>query len=103
MSKEDEEINIQEEIKRTRIPKGKEVIGKVIGMLGAARMRVDCQDGNERVCRIPGKVKRKIWVRDGDYVIVEPWEINGDKNGDIIWRYSKIQVDYLKQKGMIKI
>ncbi len=99
----DDEAYIQEEISRVKMPRGNEIVGKVIAMLGGARMKVECQDGKERICRIPGKIKRKIWVRENDYVLVEPWDINGEKYGDITWRYSKIQSDYLKQKNVIKI
>jgi len=101
--KDEEQAAIEEEIGKTRMPRGNEIIGKVMLLLGGSRMKVDCQDGKERICRIPGKIRRKIWIREGDYVLVVPWEINGDKNGDISWRYSKIQSTYLKQRGIIKI
>lgn len=101
--RDDQQAAIQDEINRARAPRGKEILGKVLTLLGGSRMRVECQDGKERICRIPGKIRRRIWVREGDYVIVTPWEINGDKNADVSWRYSRIQVDYLKHKGIIKI
>ena len=53
-------------------------------------MRVRCFDGNTRICRIPGRLKRQLWVREGDIVVVEPWELGGDKKGDIIYKYSKV-------------
>jgi translation initiation factor 1A len=86
-------------IGRVRIPKKGEILGLVIGMMGASRLLVACTDGKERLCRIPGKIKRRIWVKEGDVVIVEPWEIEGDKRGDIVWRYTKIQSDWLREKG----
>ncbi len=80
----------------------KEVLGSVISMLGGGRLLVACKDGHERVCRIPGNIKRNIWVRDGDVVIVKPWDIEPDKKGDIIWRYSRLQVQWLRDNGHIK-
>jgi translation initiation factor 1A len=91
-----------EEIIRVRIPREREVLGILEQRLGASRNRVRCFDGKSRVCRIPGKLKRKLWVRDNDIVLVEPWEFNGDEKGDIVFKYKTIQVDILKKKGFLK-
>lgn len=86
---------------RVRIPHEGEILGIVTSMLGGSRMRVACKDGKERVCRIPGKLKNRIWVKENDVVIVKPWEIEGDSKGDIIWRYYPLQARVLKDKGYI--
>ena len=70
--------------------------------LGASRIRVRCLDGKTRVCRIPGRLKRKLWVREGDTVVVKPWEFGGDEKGDIIFKYRRTQVNYLKRQGYLK-
>lgn len=70
-------------------------------MVGASRMRVSCKDNKIRLCRIPGKLKRKIWIKEGDIVIVKPWAVQGDERGDIVWRYTKPQVDRLISRGVI--
>ena len=77
-------------------------MGIVKERLGGSRMRVNCLDGNVRICRIPGRLKRSLWVRAGNIVLVEPWELEKDKKGDIIYKYSKSQVDWLKNKGYLK-
>ena len=59
-------------------------------------------NGNSRICRIPGRLKRKMWLREGDFVLVEPWELGGDEKGDIIFKYKPTQVEWLKKKGYIK-
>ena len=87
---------------RIRLPRGIETLGLVIGLVGGSRMIVTCKDGKERNCRIPGRLKNQMWVRDGDIVIVEPWEIQGDTRGDIIWRYTPLQARLLREKGYIK-
>ncbi len=92
----------QQEVVRVRIPRKDELLGIVLMMAGGSRLQVDCADGKTRMCRIPGKFRRRIWVRVGDYVIVKPWSIQGDKRGDIQWRYTRIQSDWLKRKGYIK-
>ena len=93
---------LQEEIRRTKIPRDREIFGIVEQRLGGSRMHVRCLDKKTRVCRIPGRLKRKLWVREGDIVIVEPWELGGDEKGDIIFKYRSSQVDYLKRKGFLK-
>ncbi len=78
------------------------MLGIVISNMGGGRLLVECKDGKERMCRIPGKIRRFIWVRDGDIVIIVPWKIGGDKKGDIVWRYNRYQAQWLRDKGYIK-
>lgn len=77
------------------------MLGVVTSMLGAGHMKVLCEDGKERLCRIPGKMRKKIWVKEGDVVIVVPWSFQPEK-GDIIWRYTGPQVEWLEKKGLLK-
>ncbi len=79
-----------------------ELLGIVSGMLGGGRLLVAAKDGSELICRIPGKIRKHIWVRDGDIVIIKPWSIGGDKRGDIVWRYNRLQAEWLRSKGYIK-
>lgn len=105
MSKKKEEVARQEqqqlEISRIKLPRGKEIFGVVERRLGGSRMYVKCLDGKTRVCRIPGRLKRRLWVRETDIVIVEPWEYDADK-GDILFKYRPTQVDYIKRKGYLR-
>jgi translation initiation factor 1A len=87
---------------RVRTPRGKESIGTVIEVLGGSRFRVACTDGKGRLCRVPGRSKRKMFVKIGDVILVEPWSIEGDEKGDIIWRYKPAQVSWLSSKGLLK-
>jgi len=86
---------------RVRLPRGREVLGILEQRLGASRLLVKCLDGKSRVCRIPGRLKRKLWIREGDIVLVEPWELGGDERGDILFKYRKAQIFWLKKKGFI--
>jgi len=91
----------EEDIQKVKIPRGREVIGILDQRLGASRMRVKCLDGKTRICRIPGRIKRKLWVREQDIVLVEPWEYD-NKKGDIIFKYRPTQVSWLQKKGYLK-
>ena len=86
---------------RVRLPKGREKIGLVSQLLGFRRMYVACTDGKTRMCRIPGRLRRRMWVKLHDVVIVEPWE-DADEKGDIIFDYTRTQASWLRKRGMLK-
>jgi len=90
-----------EEVLRVRLPKEKEVIGIVEQRYGGVRMLVKCMDGKARNCRVPGRYKRKLWLREGDVVLVKPWEFD-DSKGDVIFKYTKAATQWLKKKGYLK-
>ena len=94
-------FSAEEERRRMRFPREGELLGVVLGLMGGSRMKVACKDGKERMCRIPGKLKNKIWVKEGDVVIIKPWSIMGDSKGDVIWRYFPTQARILKEEGYI--
>ncbi len=87
-----------QEVIRVRTPKEGEIIGIVEQRVGGNRMIVKCLDEKERNCRIPGGLRRKLWIRPGDTVIVKPWEFEGDKKGDILFKYTPAAIDWLKRK-----
>ena len=97
-----EKTKEEAEIERIRIPKENEVFGRVEQMLGGDRMLVVCEDGKERICRIPGKLRKRVWIKPGDLILVQPWKIQGDRRGDVIFRYTPTQVNWLKKKGYAK-
>lgn len=94
-------ITSEEEIADMVLPVANDVLGMVIRMLGFDRVLVKCQDGHERLCRIRGKMKRRVWIRQGDIVLVSPWDFQSDKRGDIIWRYKRNQAEWLRKKGYL--
>ena len=93
-----------EEIKRVKLPRQRdgEMFAIVTAELGGARFACFCEDGRERVCRVPGRLKRRVWVRENDYVIVKPWAVEGESKGDILWRYRPLEVEWLKKRGYLK-
>lgn len=86
---------------RVRMPRGKELLGIAESTLGASKVRIRCKDDIYRICRIPGRFKKRMWVKADDVVLIVPWDIQGDKFGDIIWKYRPTQADTLRRKGLL--
>ena len=91
------------ELNQLVLPSANDVLGVAIKLLGFDRVLVKCQDGHERLCRIRGKMKRRVWIREGDVVLVSPWDFQSDKRGDLIWRYTRAQAEVLRRKGHITV
>ncbi|MDD3178213.1 translation initiation factor 1A [bacterium] len=88
--------------KRLRLPRKEdlELFGKVVQLMGVNNISILCEDGIERVCRIPGKMFKHIWIKPGDVVIVKLWDFQPIK-GDVIWRFLGFQVGQLERKGVL--
>ncbi len=81
------------------LPRDNEIIGIVTKASGATNFLVFCSDKKERICAIPGRLKRRFWIKENDIVLVKPWVVQGNERGDIIWRYSIMDKSTLKDKG----
>jgi translation initiation factor 1A len=93
----------EEEIHDMVLPVANDVLCVAVKLLGFDRLMVKCQDGNERLCRIRGKMKRRVWIREGDVVLVSPWDFQTNTRGDVIWRYTRGQADWLRKNGYLSI
>ena len=91
-----------EEVGRLPLPRRNrgEVFGIANQLLGAARIRVMCEDNVSRMGRITGKMKKKMWIREGDLLILRPWGFQEGK-ADILFRYSRTQSQYLARKNIL--
>jgi translation initiation factor 1A len=87
---------------KPRLPRDFEVLGIAEKLLGYERVMVRCLDGFTRLCRIRGKMKRRVWVRLNDVVIVSPWDFQRDKRGDITYRYRRNQTAWLRSNGYLE-
>jgi len=92
---------VEEVVTRVKLPRSGEVIGIIEQRLGGNKMLVNCLDGKTRNCRVPGRLKRELWLRPGDVVIIELWELDKEK-GDVIFKYRPNQVEWLKNHGYLK-
>jgi translation initiation factor 1A len=86
---------------KMQLPVANDVLGEAVKLLGFDRVMVKCQDGHERLCRIRGKLKRRVWVRVGDIVLVSPWDFQSDVRGDICARYRRNETAWLRSHGYL--
>ena len=89
---------------RIRVPlpnrKVNEMFAIADQILGGRRVRAVCEDGETRLSRIPGKMRRRQWVREGDLIVIQPWEFQ-DEKANVVMRYTKTQSLYLSRKGVL--
>ena len=93
--------NESEGVGRVRTPDEGEFLAVVLNKMGYGRLKLYCSDGKERIGRIPGSKRRRMWIDTDDVVLIEPWDIQGDEKCDIIWHYSNAQKDWLEENGYL--
>ena len=80
-------------------PKG-EMFAVAETFQGGSRLQLICEDGKRRMGRIPGKLRRRMWVRENDLLIVVPWSFQ-DSKADVKFSYTPTQTSNLKRNGKI--
>ncbi|MCF7910468.1 translation initiation factor eIF-1A [Candidatus Pacearchaeota archaeon] len=94
------DFNSEEKI-RVKLPRANQVIGIIEQRLGGNKMRVSCTDGKSRMGRVPGRLRRRLWLRPEDVIIVEPWELD-DSKADVLFKYTPAQKAWLRKKGFLE-
>ena len=89
------------QVTRVKMPKGKQFIGIVEKRLGGSRMNIRSIDGRDIMARVPGRVKKYLWIREGDIVLLEPWELDKNK-ADLIYKYRPNEIKQLEKKGILE-
>ena len=88
------------ERKNLRMPDENELFALVTKHNGGNHVELRCQDGKERMGRIPGRMKYRTWIEEGDVVLIEPWDWQ-DEKANIEWRYTSEDADQLRREGHI--
>lgn len=86
---------------KARKPKHEQFIGIVEKRHGGSRMTIRGINGVESMARVPGRMKKFLWIREGDIVLLEPWEIEKDKS-DLIYKYKPNEVRQLQKEGLLE-
>ncbi|BGP27037.1 Translation initiation factor 1A [Rhodotorula toruloides] len=71
---------------------------QVLKMLGNGRVEAMCFDGEKRLAHIRGKMRKKVWINQGDIILLSLRDFQDDK-ADVIQKYSADEARKLKQYG----
>jgi len=71
---------------------------QVIKMLGNGRLEATCFDGEKRLCHIRGKMRKKVWINQGDIILLSLRDFQDDK-ADVIQKYTTDEARNLKAYG----
>lgn len=67
-------------------------------MLGNGRLEAQCFDGAKRLAHIRGKLRKKVWINNGDIILLSLRDYQ-DEKGDVILKYSADEARSLKAYG----
>lgn len=73
---------------------------QVTKMLGNGRMDIQCFDGTKRQCHIPGRLRKKVWIAQGDIILVGLRDFQ-DAKCDVIQKYTSDEARELKARKEI--
>ena len=68
---------------------------QVTRMLGNGRLEAACFDGQKRLAHIRGKMRKKVWIAQGDIILLSLREFQDDK-ADVIQKYTPDEARSLK-------
>ncbi|PNS14835.1 eukaryotic translation initiation factor 1A [Sphaceloma murrayae] len=71
---------------------------QVVKMLGNGRLEAMCFDGTKRLAHIRGKLRKKVWINQGDIILLSLRDYQ-DEKGDVILKYSADEARTLKGYG----
>ncbi|KTW32736.1 eukaryotic translation initiation factor 1A [Pneumocystis jirovecii RU7] len=71
---------------------------QVTKMLGNGRLEAMCFDGEKRLAHIRGKLRKKVWINQGDVILLSLREYQ-DKKADVILKYTADEARDLKNYG----
>ncbi|KAL0088192.1 eukaryotic translation initiation factor 1A, Y-chromosomal [Phycomyces blakesleeanus] len=71
---------------------------QVTKMLGNGRVEAQCFDGVRRLAHIRGKLRKKVWISQGDIVLISLREYQ-DEKADVLLKYNPDEARALKSYG----
>ncbi|CCE82890.1 Piso0_002646 [Millerozyma farinosa CBS 7064] len=71
---------------------------QITKMLGNGRLEVSCFDGIKRMGHIRGKLRKKVWMGQGDIILVSLRDFQDDQC-DVVHKYNSDEARTLKNVG----
>jgi len=81
-------------------PKENQEYAKVTKVNGNRRFSLTCFDGIERLGICAGNIKKRVWINNGDIVLISKWEFQTDDSKcHIVHKYEEDEVKRLQSEG----
>ena len=77
-----------------------EEYAQVIKILGDGRFECNCADGVKRIAHVRGKMRKRVWIANGDIILVSLRDFEPEKC-DVVEKYKEKEVAKLKKAGEI--
>ncbi len=84
-----------------KLPTKDEQFAVIREFSGGSRFTALCEDGKNRMVRIPGKLKKRMWCRVNDLILIKPWPIQGDSKSDLVYRYLPAEKNWLYRRDIV--
>ena len=84
-----------------KLPTKDEQFAVIREFSGGSRFLALCEDGKNRMVRIPGKLKKRMWCRVNDLILIKPWPIQGDSKSDLVYRYLPAERNWLYRRDIV--
>ena len=84
-----------------KLPSGNMQFAIIREFNGGSRFTALCEDGKTRMVRIPGKLKRRMWCRVNDLILIKPWVVQSDIKSDLVYRYLPAERNWLYKRNMV--
>ena len=84
-----------------KLPSGNMQFAVIREFNGGSRFTALCADGKTRMVRIPGKLKRRMWCRVNDLILIKPWVVQSDIKSDLVYRYLPAERNWLYKRNMV--
>ena len=89
-----------QEDRELRMKDESEEYAQIVKILGDGRFQCKCADGIERIAHVRGKMRKRIWLANGDIILVSLREFENEKC-DVVEKYKEKEVAKLKNAGEI--
>jgi translation initiation factor 1A len=84
-----------------KLPEDGMMFAVVREMSGGSRMIAMCEDELTRMIRIPGRLKRRMWCRRHDLILIKPWVVQAEIRADLVYRYLPAEKRWLYRRNMV--
>lgn len=82
------------------VPEPNQQIVKILGSRGNNLHEAETPDGSKYLVSMPSKFRKSVWIKRGDFVIVDPIEEGNKVCAEIVYILYSKQIKYLKSEGL---